>query len=123
MGIIDTLKSIASGADSVKDIHDTGKYFHDMYIKPLENRSNNVVPLTLVLQSTAKVNQSILISGTGTGLVSLYSGNHLERELYPDKDGNWYIRLFFSVPGIYKMVAKDYYNRGTEISKDLEVVP
>ena len=27
MGLIDTIKNVADGADAVKRIHDTGKYF------------------------------------------------------------------------------------------------
>ena len=39
MGIIDTIKNVADGADAVKRIHDTGKYFTDEYIQPaLKNK-------------------------------------------------------------------------------------
>jgi len=115
MGIVDTLKNIADGADSVKRIHDTGKYFTNEYIEPAMKKSHERLPVTINAPKTVKVNQPVTISGTGTGMVSLYSGEHLERELYPDKKGEWYIRLYFSVPGIYKLTAKDYY--GTDITE------
>ncbi len=116
MGVIDTLKNLADGATSVQKIHDTGKYFHDAYITPLGKQKYNVVALSLNVPTTVKVNQSVTLWGTGTGMISLYSGDHLERELYPDKSGKWYIRLFFSVAGVYKMKAKDYYG---EVIKEL----
>ncbi len=119
MGVIDTLKNLADGANSIKQIHDTGKYFHDTYILPIEKQKHNVVPLSLDVPPQVKVNQSVTISGTGTGMISLYSGNHLERELYPDKSGKWYIRLFFSVAGTYEMRATDYYG---EVKKELTAI-
>lgn len=109
MGIIDTIKNVADGADAVKRIHDTGKYFKGQYIDPALKNKPQPKALTINAPKTVKVNQPVTISGTGTGMISLYSGNHLERELYADKNYEWYIRLYFSVPGEYVLKAKDYY--------------
>ena len=106
MGVLDAIKNVADGADAVKRIHDTGEYFTSKYIKISRT---NAKPLSINAPKQVKVNQPVTISGTGTGMISLYSGNHLERELYADKNGEWYIRLYFSVPGEYLMKAKDYY--------------
>lgn len=111
MGIIDTLKNMADGADAVKKIHDTGKYFTGEYIVPATKHQPKPKPLTIDAPKTVKVNQPVTIKGTGTGMVSLYSGDHLERELYVDKNGEWYIRLYFSVKGEYLLTAKDYYGK------------
>ena len=109
MGIIDTIKNVADGADAVKRIHDNGKYFAEEYIAPAMKKNAARREVSIHAPETVRVNQSVTLHGTGTGMVSLYSGDHLERELYPDKNGEWYIRLYFSVPGEYIMVAKDYY--------------
>ena len=109
MGIIDTIKNVADGADAVKRIHDTGKYFTDEYIQPALKNKPQPKTLTINAPKTVRVNEPVTISGTGTGMISLYSGNHLERELYADKDFKWYIRLYFSVAGEYILKAKDYY--------------
>lgn len=109
MGVLNTIKNIADGADAVKKIHDTGKYFNDQYITPALKTKPQAHPLTIKAPKTVKVDQPCTIQGTGTGMISLYSGNHLERELYADKNGDWYIRLYFSVPGEYVLKAKDYY--------------
>jgi hypothetical protein len=108
MGILNTIKNIADGTDAVKRIHDTSKYFKSEYIDPAM-KPNQPMPISIDAPKTVKVNQPVTIKGTGTGMVSLYSGDHLERELYPDKKGEWYIRLYFSVPGEYLLTAKDYY--------------
>ena len=105
MGIIDTIKNVADGADSVKRIHDTGKYFHEAYVKkPCQSCKKKI---SIIAPATVQVNAPVTISGTGNGMVSLYSGNHLERELFPDKQGEWYIRLYFSVRGTYLLKATD----------------
>jgi|ACXJ01.1.fsa_nt_gi hypothetical protein len=109
MGILNTIKNVADGADAVKRIHDTGKYFNDQYIAPALKSKPQPSKLTIKAPKQVKVNEPVTISGTGTGMISLYSGNHLERELYADKNGEWYIRLYFSVPGEYVLKAKDYY--------------
>ena len=120
MGIIDTIKNVADGADAVKRIHDNGKYFAEEYIAPAMKKNAARREVSIHAPETVRVNQSVTLHGTGTGMVSLYSGNHLERELYPDKNGEWYIRLYFSVPGEYIMIAKDYYAeaKATVIAKD-----
>lgn len=120
MGIIDTIKNVADGADAVKRIHDSGKYFAEEYIAPAMKKKPARREVSIHAPETVRVNQSVTLHGTGTGMVSLYSGNHLERELYPDKNGEWYIRLYFSVPGEYIMIAKDYYAeaKATVIAKD-----
>ena len=109
MSVLDAIKNVADGADAVKRIHDTGKYFTETYIAPGIKAKPANRALTMKLPKTVKINQPVTISGTGTGMISLYSGNHLERELYADKNGEWYIRLYFSVPGEYLLKAKDYY--------------
>lgn len=116
MGVIDTIKNVADGVDAVKRIHDTGEYFTSKYVK---FSRTNAKPLSINAPKQVKVNQPVTISGTGTGMISLYSGNHLERELYADKNGEWYIRLYFSVPGEYVLKAKDYYG---EITGELTAV-
>ncbi len=107
MGVIDTIKNVADGADAIKKIHDTGEYFTSKYIKISRTTAK---PLSINAPKQVKVNEPVTISGTGTGMISLYSGNHLERELYADKNSEWYIRLYFSVPGEYLLKAKDYYS-------------
>jgi hypothetical protein len=110
MGVIDTIKNVADGADAVKRIHDTGKYFKSEYIDPaMKNQTSLKQPVSIVAPKQVKVNQPVTISGTGTGMISLYSGDHLERQLFPNKEGMWYIRLYFSVKGEYLLKAKDYY--------------
>ncbi|MCL5732854.1 MAG: hypothetical protein M1285_05600 [Candidatus Thermoplasmatota archaeon] len=111
MGILDTIKNVADGADAVKKIHDTGKYFKQEYVDPVVKSQPRGKPLSITAPKTVRVNQPVTISGTGTGMISLYSGDHLERELYADKNGEWYIRLYFSVQGEYVLKAKDFYGQ------------
>ena len=116
MGVLDAIKNVADGADAVKRIHDTGEYFTSKYIKISRTTAK---PLSINVPKQVKVNEPVTISGTGTGMISLYSGNHLERELYADKNSEWYIRLYFSVAGEYLLKAKDYYS---EIETTLNAV-
>ena len=109
MGILNTIKDVADGADSIKRIHDTGKYFKSEYIDPALKNQPKAHEISIFLPKTVKVNQPVTVKGTGTGMIMLYSGNHLERKLFPDKEGWWYTRLYYSVPGEYLMIAKDYY--------------
>jgi len=109
MGVIDTIKDIADGVDSVRRTHDNIKYFKGQYIDPAMKK-HEPKKLTIKAPKQVKVNQPVTISGTGTGMISLYSGNHLERELYADKNGEWYIRLYFGVAGEYILKATDYYD-------------
>ena len=114
MGITEavrTLTQIANGASAVQQIHQTGKYMHSEVVKA----TNNIVrmPLTINAPASVRVNQPVTIEGTGVGMISLYSAEKLERELFADKTGHWYIRLYFSVPGTYDMRVTDYYSEAT----------
>jgi hypothetical protein len=106
MGIVDTIRNVADGAESVKRIHDTTKYFTDTYAKNSGCKGCGK-KISIIAPATVKVNEPVTISGMGVGMVSLYSGDHLEREIFPDRHGEWYIRLYFSVKGTYLLKAKD----------------
>lgn len=109
MGIVDAIKNVSDSVDAVRKTHDNVKYFADTYGK----KEKKKIPVTIHAPATTEVNKTVSITGTGTGMVSLYSGQHLERELYPDKEGEWYIRLFFSVPGTYDLTAVDQNGHAT----------
>ena len=111
MGVLDTLKNIADGADAVKKIHDTGKAFGDQYIAPAVKAKPQPHPLSIHVPANTKVGEPVTISGTGTGLITLYSADvEIRRELYPDSKGNWYAREYFSEACTYILKAKDYYD-------------
>ena len=97
MGVLDALKNIADGADAVKKIHDTGKAFGDQYITPVVKSKPQPHPLSIHVPANTKVGEPVTISGTGTGLITLYSADvEIRKELYPDSKGNWYAREYFS---------------------------
>jgi hypothetical protein len=113
MGIASTLNDIASGIDSVKRTHDDVLFFHEKYVKPALKNKPARVPLTVNAPGNIHVMQPVTISGTGTGLIRLYSEAKLERgNIYPDK-GKWAVREYFSVPGEYILTAKDSYSVAT----------
>ena len=121
MGVLDTLKNIADGADAVKKIHDTGKAFGDQYIAPAVKAKPQPHPLTIHVPANTKVNEPVTISGTGTGLITLYSADvEIRKELYPDSKGNWYAREYFSEAGTYILKAKDYYD---EVETTVNITP
>lgn len=110
MGIIERIKNIADGADAAKRIHDTGKYFTDQYIMPAVKNKPKPEPLSIHVPDNVKVNEPVTIWGTGTGMITLYSDDvTIRKELFPDKEGKWYAREYFSVRGTYLLKAKDYY--------------
>lgn len=110
--VVNTLSKVATGASSVKQIHDVGKSFADQYGNQISPKG---MPLTINAPKQVKVNAPVTISGTGTGLIQIYSGDlkHFEREAFADNSGNWYTRLFFSVPGTYVLYATDYHGEAT----------
>jgi len=121
MGVLDTLKNIADGADAVKKIHDTGKAFGDQYIAPAVKAKPQPHPLSIHVPANTKVNEPVTISGTGTGLITLYSADvEIRKELYPDSKGNWYAREYFSEAGTYILKAKDYYD---EVETTVNITP
>lgn len=114
--VVDTLTKIANGASSVKQIHDVGRSFSDQYGNQVKQHVNpKAMPLTIEAPPTVKVNAPVTISGTGTGLIQIYSGDlrHFEREAFCDTSGHWYTRLYFSVAGTYNLIATDYYGEAT----------
>ena len=114
--VVNTLSEVATGASSVKQIHDVGKSFTDQYGNQVKQQLNpHGKALTINAPKQVKVNAPVTISGTGTGLIQIYSGDlkHFEREAFADNSGNWYTRLFFSVPGTYVLYATDYYGEAT----------
>ena len=76
MGVIDTLKNIADGADAFKRIHDTGRMINDQYITPVVKSKPQPHPLTIHVPDNTKVGEPVTISGTGTGLITLYSPDY-----------------------------------------------
>lgn len=114
--VVDTLTKVANGASAVKQIHDVGKSFTDQYGNKVKQQVNpKAMPLSIDAPQKVKVNQPVTISGTGTGLIQIYSGDlrHYERDAFADNTGHWYTRLYFSVPGTYKLIATDFYGEAT----------
>lgn len=114
--IVDTLSTVANGANAVKQTHDAVRGLTDQYGNHVQRAINpKAMPISIDAPSTVKVNAPVTIHGTGTGLITIYSGDtrHKEREAFADNSGHWYTRLFFSVPGTYKLIATDYYGEAT----------
>lgn len=114
--VVKSLSEIAQGAGAVSNIHDTGKHFADMYGDKIKKALNPVSQkLTINAYTTdAPLDKGVTFYGTGTGIISLYSGTgknmKKEREIVADKEGKWYARLYFTVPGKYIITAKDYHS-------------
>ncbi|MEM3193237.1 MAG: hypothetical protein QW292_14355 [Candidatus Parvarchaeota archaeon] len=101
MGIINHINNIASLASSAVAIHSSARYFSSVLSQKKD------VEFTFEIPKTAKVNQVVYVHGTAPpGMVLIYSQNHLERTVFPERDGSWGTTLYFSKPGEYKMIAR-----------------
>ena len=106
--VVKTINTIASGATAVNTIKEVGKSVHSDVSKAVK-ASNGRKPISINPIGTVKVGQPITVSGTGVGLVTLYSDGVVIRELFPDKQGFWASREYFGKAGKYVIKASDYY--------------
>jgi hypothetical protein len=111
MGIIQNIRDLSDGVSGLKNVHDTTLEMHNRYVKPALEKTQHRHELSIDMPSKAIINVPVLIKGTGTGMVLIYADGKLERKVFPDKEGMWYIRLYYSVVGEYIMEVKDSYEK------------
>lgn len=106
--IVSTLNTVASGAGAVNSIKETAKSLHADISRAASNGVARL-PITIDAPARVKVGEPVTISGTGVGMVTLYSDGEQIRELFPGKNGHWYAREYFGAAGKYIIKATDYY--------------
>lgn len=107
--VVDTIVKLSNGAAAVNSIKETAKSMHADISKVSTTSGGARLPITVSAPANVKVGEPVTISGTGVGMVALYSDGKKIRELYPGKDGHWYAREYFGKAGKYIIKATDYY--------------
>jgi hypothetical protein len=108
MGILRTISEIGLATNGFGQTHDVARRMHNTYIQPLVDAQHvNSSSLTIKCPTPIMVFEDVTVSGTGRGMIRIYSGDIFERDTFAEKDGYWATRLFFSKPGTYILYAKD----------------
>ena len=108
MSILRTISEIGMATNGLGQTHDVARRMHQTYIQPLVDAQHvNNHPLTIKCPTPIKVMQDVTVSGTGRGMIRIFSGDIFERDAFAQKDGFWATRLYFSKAGTYILEAKD----------------
>ena len=106
--VVNALNTVATGATAVNTIKEVGKSMHSDVAKAVGKPSGRK-PISINPIGNVKVGEPVTVSGTGVGMVTLYSDGVVIRELFPDKQGFWASREYFGKAGKYVIKATDYY--------------
>lgn len=114
MGWLENIERVHRVLASVKGIHESGKYIHENIIK--KNMANSAgcttcpkaqTPIAISCPATAQEYAWVTIKGMSQpGLIQLYSGTELIKEIYPGKNGLWATNLKFTATGLFEIIAK-----------------
>ena len=111
MGIVDSLSKTAQAMGAATAIHQHSKYLYNQAKtatgkQPCTSCKDKLV---MVLPKTGQVNEWIRLRGISPpGIVNIYSSALHERTVIPNPTtGLWYTTLRFSVPGEYRVIAKN----------------
>jgi hypothetical protein len=105
--IINSVSSLISLPGQIDDAHDHIKHLSS---KIKLNSGIKRYDLDVEYPKQAYVGEPVVFRGTGWGIIRLYSQTRLERDnIIPNKEGIWYVREYFSVPGEYELTFKDRY--------------
>jgi hypothetical protein len=112
------LATVSQTLGHIQSIHGATKYFaNEAKNVKIKNPFKVSEDFTFYGAESAKVGEPVVFFGTAMpGIIEVYSANRMERKLYA-KNGEYYLSLFFSKPGIYDMYA---INMGVE-SKHIPV--
>lgn len=104
--MIKQLEAISRALGNAQTLHGSSKYFYnEAKNTKIKNPYGTSLTFTFEGPATAKVNEPVIFHGTApAGLIRVFSSTMQERKLYA-KNGEYYLALYFSKPGIYDMYA------------------